>query len=259
MRQIAARKTVIEVRIPAKLGFYSRMDMAAQDLMNDDFSDWLRGPNAVEVQDRTKHRRARLDFNRVFFESEVESREGSEAHLGLKMLKKALKKLEVNECIRIGLRQWFAIEYPGLNVGELTRKITRQFSPPSDLETIVGEGFAFDDVAYNFEFEHINNRDHCRLIIGAMDQTEWANHVPYESAKPNAPTHLGKNAVAEIVDTLPKTFMFVDLDFGRRIRDQKKNKPLAADDSFNHGAEFVQRSKEIIRRLMQHTKDGRTK
>ena len=252
MRQVLARKTILEVRVPHSLDFYSQMDRAGKQLLVGDYADWQRSPLWLEIQDRKAHRRIRLEVSRVYFESEVASEVDAEVKHATSLVRKVLESLHVDSVRRIGLRQWFALEFENRSERALIEKLVERFSPKNQLEQIVG--MSIDDVAHTFEFKEAGGEVHGRMVLGAMAKNQWRDIVPYVEQPNMGASHLGVSGREDILNALPESFVLVDLDTYRHCAE---NQPaMTADDAFHQLTRIGSGRRDVVRKLLRFIREG---
>ena len=104
------RKLVVELRYPANLSFYGKMDEIGLHF-SDDYPDWKRSSHSLEVVSKKKHSKIFLSTKRCFVEMDSDSETpGVEYEFAKDRILQIRDKLGLSQIDRIGVRQWFAID-----------------------------------------------------------------------------------------------------------------------------------------------------
>ena len=223
MNVIVPRKTVVEVRFNPNLRYFRRMDDTAITLQKTmDVKDWEKTEISVEIQDAKNHERVRIEFHRVFseFDSSVELQSDS-IDRGTQLIELCLDGLGVEEIQSIGIRQWFAIDRGAISESKLIAKILNIYFDENIATLARKSSMQIKDLAITLELEDsAEPRKKGRLILGAMSKSQWTAHLRYSGTG-----HLDAKAIAEIVESLPTDFVFVDLDMRFGVTDNTSSLP----------------------------------
>lgn len=239
--QIAPRKTIVEARFEPQIAFYGVLDSIASVLLSKiGGNSWERTPLAVEIFDMKKRARVILAYDRFSCELDGPPAEQSIGD-AFALLKAALEMHGGKAIRRIGIRQWFAIQFPGHDENRLIQKLHQAYLAVNPLAEAAK--MKVQDLALVLELVNQTNPLHSsRLALGAMDKKQWEKHTPYSSSTgKRSAAHLGSNGLEQIHSELPEDFIFIDVDKRMASPDLKSPLSLQACETFAGGVESDQK------------------
>lgn len=213
MTEIAPRKTIVEARVAPKLSFYSKMDGAGEAILSSMKTNlWERSPFSIELLDVDNQEKVVLEHDRFHCEMDGPlDRQLTSAKRGFSLIKEAMGECGIGGVRRLGVRQFFAIEFDGNTEERLISKLDRAYLATDALASVTKMGVK--DFAVVLELRgspdsHFSGR----LSLGGMKRSQWTSYTPYNVVQGRGPNHLGKRSVQQIVQELPESFVFVDID-----------------------------------------------
>ena len=238
--RLPLKKLVVEVRYKPDLGFYGKMDSIGLKL-TDDFPDWLRTPLALEVRNQKKHRRLFLSNDRSFLDVDEAKADGDFSYAE-KLIRTVCQELDVNQLLRIGVRQWFAADLDK-SFALLMDEFAERFLPKNaNLAAILSD--KTKDVGYLADYETAEGWRYS-LRMGPMMKSQWFATVPHD---PNVfeQTEEAEGTFAKFKKSFPEQFLYIDLDCFQ------ENHPADKLDKFV--ASVRRRSHDLAPKLIEYCK-----
>tara|TARA_R110002072_G_scaffold59882_6_gene152219 strand:+ start:19359 stop:20117 length:759 start_codon:yes stop_codon:yes gene_type:complete len=206
--EIIPRKTVVELRYPAKLSFVSKVEQVGETLLDRmETEHWERSAFSLQILDKKRRQRVILESKRLGIECDGPIAEQREATIrGYDLLADAARNLGIDKVARVGVRQWFALEIGGNSEQKLIEKLCEAHLRTKLMERAMK--MSVQDFAIILELQDKTDPQFTgRISYGVMPRDQWGSQTPYQK-----PSHLGSDGVKQIVDELPNEFVFVDVD-----------------------------------------------
>jgi hypothetical protein len=203
------QKLVIEIRYKPHLSFYGRMDELGVALEKH-FEHWQRSPLTLELRNRKQQRRLFLSHRRSFFECDHVKSATAELEHGRMIIDRVRSTLELEECDRVGVRQWFVVDldrtFPALN-NLLCEKL---FFRDERLSAVAPDRCV--DMSYVSTHERVDGSRY-NVLVGPMERDEYFQKVPHEQEIYGDGSENEELTFAAYKEKIPQTFVLVDIDF----------------------------------------------
>ena len=199
------KKLVIDFRYKPTLRVYERMDHVGLALSSD-FPDWQRGPLALEIRNRQKHRRLQIQFRQSVFDCINPANEEDEFEVGKKSVKTVCDKVDIAEFERFAVRFWFLADFKD-EYESLVDLVYGKFCTPIERLSPFTE-YTLKDAAYAVDL----SRDGWTYAvrIGPMTKDEWFSNVHHERSA--FETEPDGETFEKYDRTIPDRFLYLDVD-----------------------------------------------
>lgn len=188
------------------------------------FKDWRKNSSLVELIDKTRRERMIFESHRVCVEIDSFLPDHVARHDELKTaMKNACEQLGIEELLRVGLRQYFALSVEGLFEQGIFKKLRDRLFKTEIVEKCIGE--IPDDMGIVFETDDRELWHKRRIEIGAMAKMEWFGHVKYLDLILETKELTETKWISGLVKALPSDFLFIDIDTFWLLKPPNK-KPL---------------------------------
>ena len=191
-----------------QLAFFGKMDAVGLSLA-EDFPDWIRTANTLQVENKEYHRRSYFSFNRSFYECDGTDHIDANLDCARSTYQAFQNHLPVGQHSRFGTRFWFALTFKH-DFQYLVDRLHKRFHVAGPrVEKILGVGAKVEDLAYIVNLK-LDDDWKCHLKLGAMRREEWFEKVRYEGR-----VFSGEPAFREFKGTIPDPLVCLDVDYFR--------------------------------------------
>jgi hypothetical protein len=203
------KKLIVELRFKPTLRAYEQLDPHGIELAGR-YPDWERTPLSLELRNRREHRRLFMSGARTFYEIDGVPDPRSDLRLALDEVERFCQRIDVAECTRVGVRHLFAVDL-GMTLPALADRIYAKFYANDDRIAKALDA-DFNDVQYVVDFGGTEKQSY-KVRMGPMEIGQWLQLVSYE--RDNFERGKEESAsFAKFIESLPKTFLYVDVDAG---------------------------------------------
>ena len=202
------KKMVIAWRYKEQLAFFGKMDALGLSLA-EDFPDWQRTANTLQVENKKYHRRSCFGFKQSFYECDGTHHIDANLDCARSTHQAFQNHIPMGQYSRFGMRFWFALTFKR-DFQYLVDRLHKRFHVvDSKVEQILGVGAKVEDLAYVVNLV-LDDNWKCHLKLGPMRREEWFQKVLYEPR-----VFSGEPAFREFKDTIPNPLVCLDLDYFR--------------------------------------------
>ena len=252
MRTISPKKSVFEVQFFPILEHALVEAEAVKARTRNSFPDWAKNPSTVILMNKERRERMIFESGKISLDLDrFTSHDDRTPDLIASMLD-AFANLKSEKLLRVGLREWFAIEVDGLSEQKIFQKLRNRLFQKDTLE--LGLGSLPEDMAIVLEWDSCKSWYHRRIEFGAMLKLEWSRRVQYFDLTIEKNDHVEKKWKDGLEESLPDAFLFMDVDtywLSNPPQGSRPEKEIDMKEFFSHierlNVDVTKRLFEIVR------------
>lgn len=253
MPVITPRKTILEIRFVPKISFSHEIGKAAESILEEvGGNKWQWDPLSIEVFDLLRNLRFAISHDRTVCEMD-----GPEEHQDIEqnyeIVKKSLQIYGGENILRIGIRQWFAIEIDKLTEQKLIDKLKAVYLKVASFEESLE--MQMEDMALILEMSKSSDSQFsARVVVGAMNKKQWTSHTPYPGTRSEPKLPHVPGGINVVLGRLPEDFVLIDID--KRNTRAESSPVISASKCDDFISNAANDQKKIPKMLIEDIRSG---